>query len=380
MGFSIFLSPPNICGKEKEYVKEAFDTNWIAPYGPHLNNFECEMAQYIGREAALACNSGTAGIHLALRWFGVAPGDLVFCSDFTFIGSCNPVLYEYAKPVFIDSEPRTWNMSPVALEKALRWAQQAGKLPKAVIIIDLYGESADWDHLEPICRHYGVPILEDAAEAVGSTYKGRKCGSFGDVSILSFNGNKIITTSGGGMVLSNNAVAIAAMRHWATQSREPTLWYEHKEMGFNYRMSNVSAAIGRGQMCALEYKLRRRREIRDHYAAAFKGLPVYIKESAEPGSNYWLTLAYFEGGGVSPFQMVTILQNAGIESRPAWKPMHLQPIFSNAIAFSHGARKFETERIFNHAICLPSGDGMTDEQQDMVVNEIRSCFYSVREA
>ena len=212
MSFKIFLSPPNMCGKEREYVNEAFDTNWIAPYGPHLNAFEREMAAYVGQEAALACTSGTAAIHLALRWFGVGPGDDVFCSDFTFAGSCNPILYQHANPVFIDSEPDSWNMSPIALEKALQWAKKRGKLPKAIIIVDLYGESANYDELLPLCRQYQVPVIEDAAEAVGSTYKGRMCGTFGDVNIFSFNGNKILTTSGGGMVLSNDAEAIANQR------------------------------------------------------------------------------------------------------------------------------------------------------------------------
>ena len=193
MAFKIFLSPPHMCGKEREYVNNAFDTNWIAPYGPHLNAFEREMAAYIGVESALACTSGTAAIHLALRWYGVGPGDIVFCSDFTFAGSCNPILYQYATPVFIDSEPFTWNMSYVALEKAFKWAVSQGKLPKAVIIVDLYGESANWDKLLHICRDYGVPVIEDAAEAVGSTYKGRKCGSFGDINVQSLHEDKIIT-------------------------------------------------------------------------------------------------------------------------------------------------------------------------------------------
>lgn len=279
MGFDVFLSPPNMMGREFALVKEAFDTNWIAPYGPHLGAFERELASYVGLEAALAVTSGTAAIHLALRWYGVQEGDLVLCSDFTFAGSCNPIKYMGATPVFIDSEPNSWNMCPGALEKAFEWAVNHDKMPKAVIIVDLYGESADWDRLLPICRKYGVPVIEDAAEALGAEYKGRKCGSFGDIGIFSFNGNKIVTTSGGGMVLSDDTEAIAKMRFWSTQAREPVIWYEHKECGYNYRMSNVCAAIGRGQLEILHKKLLRRRQIRDHYAEKLAGLPVYIKES-----------------------------------------------------------------------------------------------------
>ncbi|MDI9470501.1 MAG: aminotransferase class I/II-fold pyridoxal phosphate-dependent enzyme [Bacillota bacterium] len=374
MAFRIFLSPPNLFGNERKYVDDAFDSNWIAPYGPHLKGFEEETAQYVGVESALACSSGTAAIHLALHWFGVGPGDYVFCSDFTFAGSCNPILYLGATPVFIDSEPFTWNMSSVALEKAFRWAEKEGKLPKAIIIVDLYGESADWDRLLPICRKYGVPVIEDAAEALGATYKGRKCGSFGDVGILSFNGNKIITTSGGGMVLSNNMEALARMRFLSTQAREPVVWYEHKEYGYNYRMSNVSAAIGRGQLETLAKKLLIRRAIHDRYARELADLPLRIKQEYRPGANYWLTCLSIEDETMSPIKLVSILQNAGIESRPVWKPMHMQPVFQSCKAFSHHDRHMEDETIFNHAICLPSGDGMSREEQDLVVEVLYSAF------
>lgn len=374
MAFKIFLSPPNMCGKEREYVNEAFDTNWIAPYGPHLNAFEREMAAYVGVDSALAVTSGTAAIHLALRLYGVGPGDLVFCSDFTFAGSCNPILYQGAEPVFIDSEPYTWNMSSVALEKAFRWAKSQGKLPKAVIVVDLYGESANWDKILPVCREYNVPVIEDAAEAVGSTYKGKKCGSFGDINILSFNGNKIITTSGGGMVLSHDNEAIAKMRFWSTQAREPVIWYEHKEYGYNYRLSNVCAGIGRGQLECLDLKLRRRREIHDRYTEQLKGLPLHIKQEHRPGANYWLSILVSEDEQITPTKIISRLQNAQIESRPAWKPMHLQPVFSGAQCFAFEDGVYEDERIFNTAVCLPSGDGMTEAQQDEVIAEIKECF------
>jgi pyridoxal phosphate-dependent aminotransferase EpsN len=386
MAFKIFLSPPHMGGEEIKFVQEAFETNWIAPYGPHITAFENEMRDYIGVEGALALTSGTAAVHLALRWFGVEQGDYVFCQDFTFIGSCNAILYEKAIPVFIDSEDKSWNMCPTALENAFQWAKKNNKMPKAVIIVDLYGESADWDRLLPICRKYGVPVIEDAAEAVGTECKGRKCGSFGDVGILSFNGNKIITTSGGGMVVSNNAMAIEKMRFWSTQARESVIWYEHKEFGYNYRMSNISAAIGRGQLKFLPQKLKIRKNIHKVYKAAVEGLPTLIKRTAEKGaSNYWLNLLVIDGDSVTPLEIVTVLQNAQIESRPAWKPMHMQPLFKDALfitaedIFERGADcigsgKSVDEEIFQHTVCLPSGDALTQEQIEEVVGEIRSCF------
>lgn len=386
MAFKIFLSPPHMGGEEIKFVQEAFDTNWIAPYGPHITAFENEMRNYIGVEGALALTSGTAAVHLALRWFGVQQGDYVFCQDFTFIGSCNAILYENAIPIFIDSEDKSWNMCPTALENAFQWAKRNNKMPKAIIIVDLYGESADWDSLLPICRKYGVPVIEDAAEAVGTEYKGKKCGSFGDVGILSYNGNKIITTSGGGMVVSNNAMAIEKMRFWSTQAREPVIWYEHKELGYNYRMSNICAAIGRGQLRFLPEKLKTRRDIHRAYKAEMEGLPAQIKRTAEKGaSNYWLNLLIINSDSVTPTQIVTVLQNAQIESRPAWKPMHMQPLFQDALfitagdVFERGAdcigsEKSVDEDIFQYTVCLPSGDALTQEQITEVVAEIRSCF------
>ena len=376
MGFRIFLSPPNMGGQEIEYIREAFETNWIAPYGPSINQFEEDMAHFVGVESALALTSGTAGIHLALRWLGVEEDDYIFCSDFTFIGSCDAILYERCKPVFIDSEPETWNMSPVALEKAFKWAKAQGKLPKAVIIVDLYGESADWDKLLPICHEYGVPVIEDAAEAVGTVYKGQKCGSFGDISVLSFNGNKIITTSGGGMALSNSKIAIEKMRFWSTQAREPYIHYEHKEYGYNYRMSNICACIGRGQLAFLPQKLEIRKKIHATYEQELTGIPAHIKKTTETGCcNYWLNILVLDTEKITPSDIVIKLQNAQIEARPAWKPMHMQPLFRNAKFFSHpDCEPSVGEYVFSHAVCLPSGDGMCLEQQMMVIDELKACF------
>lgn len=373
--YQVFLSPPHMGGREMGYIKEAFDANWIAPYGPHITAFEQEMAEYIGVDHALAVTSGTASIHLALRWFGVQQGDLVFCSDFTFIGSCVPILYEKAVPVFIDSEPESWNMSPLALEKAFDWAMNEGKMPKAVIIVDLYGESADWDSLLPICRRYGVPVIEDAAEAVGTIYKGKRCGSFGDISVQSFNGNKIITTSGGGMVLADDKAAIEKMRFWSTQAREAVIHYEHMDFGYNYRMSNICAAIGRGQLECLPEKLAARRRIHQEYIRALEGAPVSIKCPAKGGdSNFWLSLLWIELSTVSPSCIVEHLQRVGIESRPAWKPMHMQPLFKDVLFFSHHDDKQRNvgRDVFSRVVCLPSGDRMDDEQIYQIADEIKS--------
>lgn len=376
MAFRIFLSPPHMYGKELEYIKAAFDTNWIAPYGPAINAFEQEMSEYVGMSSALALSSGTAAIHLALRWFGVKQGDTVFCSDLTFIGSCVSILYEKCEPVFIDSEPDSWNMSPVALEKAFIWAKRENKMPKAVIIVDLYGESADWDSLLPICRRYGVPVIEDAAESLGAVYKGRKCGSFGDMSILSFNGNKIVTTSGGGMIISNDNQAIEKMRFWSTQARESVLWYEHEEHGYNYRMSNISACIGRGQLEFIAQKLERRKQIHATYSRELGGIPARIKNAAKKGaSNNWLSLLFLDSDDCRlTIEVVTRMQNAEIECRPAWKPMHMQPLFREAVYFSHYEDNSLNvgEMIFRRTICLPSGDGMRESEQAEVIVELRS--------
>lgn len=377
MSFKIYLSPPNMGGGEQKYIKEAFDTNWIAPHGPSIQAFEDEMSKFIGVNAALALVSGTSALHLALRWLGAEEGDIVFCSDFTFIGSCGAICYEKCIPVFIDSEPDTWNMSPVALEKAFVWAINKGKLPKAVIIVDLYGESADWNALLPVCKKYGVPVIEDAAEAVGAEHDGKKCGSFGDISVISFNGNKIMTSSGGGMALSNMQDAIEKMRFWSTQAREPAMHYEHKEYGYNYRMSNICACIGRGQLEFIPEKLKIRKRIYDTYCRETQSLPAHIKQSAKKdGTNHWLNLLVLDTGDITPEEIVCRLQDAGIEARPAWKPMHMQPLFKNEMFFSHydDQRLSVGESVFKQTVCLPSGDGMSGEQQQTVLDELKAIF------
>ncbi|MEK3658376.1 DegT/DnrJ/EryC1/StrS family aminotransferase [Paenibacillus sp. FSL F4-0236] len=377
MSERIFLSPPHMSGNEMKYIQEAFDTNWIAPLGTNVDKFEEELCEYVGVDHGLALSSGTAGIHLALKYFGVGPGDYVFCSALTFAGSCNPILYQYANPVFIDSEPETWNMSPIALEKAFEWAKKENKMPKAVIIVDLYGQSADYDLLLPICEKYDVPVIEDAAEALGATYKGKKCGSFGHIGIFSFNGNKIITTSGGGMVVSNDEEAIKKIRFWSTQSKEASRYYEHKEVGYNYRMSNICAGIGRGQLEALDSFIRNRKSINLEYNQLMKSLPIAfmpIDDAGEP--NYWLSV--FTIFSKHPSIREVILdefEKNNIEVRSVWKPMHLQPLFQNYHYFRHA--EDVSQSLFETGICLPSGTGMSQDDIRRVANILSEVFDSV---
>ncbi|WP_341184228.1 DegT/DnrJ/EryC1/StrS family aminotransferase [Paenibacillus sp. FSL H7-0756] len=361
-------------GNEMKYIQEAFDSNWIAPLGTNVDKFEEEICDYVGMEHGLALSSGTAGIHLALKYFGVGPGDYVFCSDLTFAGSCNPILYQYANPVFIDSEPETWNMSPKALEKAFEWAKKENKMPKAVIIVDLYGQSADYDALLPICERYGVPVIEDAAEALGASYKGKKCGSFGHIGIFSFNGNKIITTSGGGMIVSNDEEAIKKMRFWATQSREPAKHYEHKEVGYNYRMSNICAGIGRGQLLELDNIVEKRKLVNTRYKELLTNYPVEFMPSLtgyEP--NNWLTVLNLTTNESNlRDHILNEIEKENIEARPVWKPMHLQPLFKDYEFFSH--KNSISDELFETGICLPSGTGMTDDDIKRVVSVIKETF------
>jgi len=371
MIYKIYLSPPSMGGKEIEFVQEAFAANWIAPAGPALKQFEDEITRFAGVGGSLAVSSGTAAIHLCLRYLDVKPGDVVFCSDMTFIGSCNPIIYQGGTPVFIDCEPGSFNMSPAALARGLKRAAGEGRLPKAVIIVDLYGESADYDRLLPICSEYGVPVIEDAAEAVGVEYKGKKCGSFGIAGTYSFNGNKILTTAGGGMVLSQNQAAIEKMRFWSTQAKEPCLYYEHKEIGYNYRMSNICASIGLGQLRFLENKIERRREVHRHYAASLKHLPAHIKEPSDScTSNYWLSVLVLDDDRLKPEDLVLYLQIAGIEARLAWKPMHMQPVYKDCRFFPHESGRMAAEEIFQSCVCLPSGDSLTPGQQQMVIDRL----------
>lgn len=371
----IFLSSPHMGGEEMKYIQEAFDKNWIAPLGENVDKFEIEMNNYLGTKHALALSSGTAGIHLALKALGVQQGDYVFCSSLTFSASCNPILYEKAIPIFIDSD-ESWNMSPKALEDAFIWAKAENKLPKAVVVVDLYGQSAKWDEILTICEKYNVPIIEDSAEALGCEYHGKKCGTFGHFSIMSFNGNKIITTSGGGMLFTQTAEEKALMFKWATQSREPARHYEHKDVGYNYRVSNVCAGIGRGQLEVLPERVKKKQEIYEIYKRELNDVPVSLMcelENSEP--THWLSCMLInDTSNVEPESILVALEKENIEARPVWKPMHMQPIFENCIFFPHENNMCYSEYFFKKGICLPSDSKMTLEQQMEVINIIKGCF------
>ncbi|MES2360474.1 MAG: DegT/DnrJ/EryC1/StrS family aminotransferase [Pseudomonadota bacterium] len=371
----IWLSSPHLGDEETAFVEEAFKTNWIAPLGPHVNAFEAELAAHVGVGHAAAVSSGTAAIHLGLLLLGVKPGDTVFCSSLTFVGSCNPILYCGARPVFIDSEPSSWNMSPGALERAFDWAKRENRLPACVILVNLYGQSADMDALLPICERYGVPVLEDAAESLGAQYKGRSSGAFGRVAVYSFNGNKIITTSGGGMLVADDADLIARARKLSTQAREPAPHYEHVEVGFNYRMSNVLAGIGRGQLRVLEQRVVQRRRVFERYAQALADLPQiqWMPEPEGCHSTRWLTCFTLGGADADQRcrQVMKALERHLIEARPVWKPMHLQKLFENTPYFSHESNMDVSQRLFQSGICLPSGSNLSEAQQDRVIDHLR---------
>jgi pyridoxal phosphate-dependent aminotransferase EpsN len=362
-------------GNEKKYINEAFITNWIAPLGPNVDAFEKEIASYVGVNEAAAVSSGTAAIHLALSLLGVGKNDTVFCSSLTFIASANPILYLGAEPVFIDSEPETWNMSPVALERAFKQAELENRLPKAVIVVNLYGQSAKMDQLISICEHYSVPVIEDAAESLGSSYKGRESGSFGTFGIFSFNGNKIITTSGGGMLVSNDEVAIQKARFLATQARDPAPHYQHSHIGFNYRMSNILAGIGRAQLEVLEERVKARRLIFNRYYEALSDISGihFMPELENTYSNRWLTALIIDKNqtGVSVSELLESLGHENIEARPVWKPLHMQPLFEGMKYYSHGEDESVSEKLFANGICLPSGSNMNEEDQLRVINCIK---------
>lgn len=371
----IFLSPPHMSGKEKSYIDEAFETNWIAPLGPNVDAFEKEIAEYTGSKGAVAVSSGTAAIHLALRLLGIGKGDVVFCSSLTFIASANPVIYEGAELVFIDSEPQTWNMSPQALEKALEHAKQNGAMPKAVIVVNLYGQSADMDKIMDICEKYNVPVIEDAAESLGAEYKGKKSGTFGKFGVFSFNGNKIITTSGGGMLVSDDLELLQKARFLATQARDNALHYQHSQIGYNYRMSNILAGIGRAQLEVLDERVKTRRGIFQKYVEAFKEYEGihFMPEPDQYYSNRWLTTLLIdpEVYNITPHQIVSMLNEKNIETRPVWKPLHLQPVFEGVLYFSHSDYQSFSEEAFEKGLCLPSGSSLTTEQQDYVIANLK---------
>lgn len=368
----IYLSPPHMSGQELKLVHEAFEDNWIAPVGPHLATFEEKFCEYTGARYAVALTSGTAAIHLALLTMGVQAGDEVFVSTLTFAGSINPIIYLGAKPVFIDSEVCSWNMDPALLEDALKARAKRGKLPTAVMPVHLYGQTADMDAITAICNHYGVPVIEDAAEAIGTLYHNHHVGRIGKVGAFSFNGNKIITTSGGGMVVSNDKAIIERIRKLSTQAREPVPHYEHVEIGYNYRLSNVLAAIGLGQMGVIEERVRRKREIYEYYSTHLSDVSglSFVDEMPYGRHTRWLSVMLVNADefGADREQIRLKLEDHNIETRPLWKPMHLQPVFQDCETVGGAV----AESLFEQGLCLPSGTALTDEQLDYIVFIIRS--------
>ncbi|WP_339034774.1 aminotransferase class I/II-fold pyridoxal phosphate-dependent enzyme [Bradyrhizobium symbiodeficiens] len=368
----ILLSTPHMGEAERNYVEEAFRTNWIAPLGPNVDAFEAELAELVGANNAVALSSGTAAIHLALVLLGVGTGDCVFCSSLTFAASVNPIVYQNAEPVLIDSEPNSWNMSPIALERALESARKNGRLPKAVIVVNLYGQSADMEPLMALCDKYGVPMVEDAAESLGAKYRGRHSGTFGRLGIYSFNGNKIITTSGGGMLVTSEKELANRARFLATQARDPAPHYQHSVIGYNYRMSNILAGVGRGQLKVLDERVQARRNIFLRYCEAFAN-ESWIELMPEPDwsfSTHWISAACLAPGSRMTGQsLVQHLSNEFIEARPIWKPMHLQPVFASCAFFGHGNSSVSND-IFERGICLPSGSNLTMEQVDRVADAV----------
>ena len=369
MAERILLSSPHMSdeGYEQQFVKEAFDTNWIAPLGSNVNGFEEELAAKVGSKAAAALSSGTAAIHLALIAAGVKKNDIVFCSTLTFSATANPIIYQNAIPVFIDSDYETWNMSPKALEEAFEKYPQV----KAVLLVHLYGASADMDKIVALCKKHNVTLIEDAAESLGTYYKGQHTGTFGDYGIFSFNGNKIITTSGGGMLVSNNEERIAKARFWATQSRDQARHYQHSELGFNYRMSNVVAGIGRGQLKVLDDRVAKKNYIYNFYKDNLSNLEgvEFMPNNEWDQPNHWLS-AMTLTGKVRPIEVMEALEKENIESRPVWKPMHLQPYFEKYDFVGTDV----SERLFEDGVCLPSDTKITDEQLGRVVEIIRGLW------
>lgn len=373
----IYLASPHMGGYEQEYINEAFDTNWIAPLGPNVNNFEKELSEYVGSNDAAALASGTSGLHLALKACDVKGGDIVFCSSLTFSATANPIIYQGATPVFIDSEYESFNMCPKALQKAFDVAEEKGKMPKAVMVVNLYGQSADYDEILEICNKYNVPVIEDAAESLGTTYKGKQSGTLGKLGIFSFNGNKIITTSGGGILVSDDSELISKVRFWSTQSRENERHYEHKELGFNYRMSNIVAGIGRGQLRVLDERITKKKDIYETYKEAFKDIDdiemMPVCDYNEP--NYWLSVMTLnKDSKIKPIDIMLALEKENIESRPVWKPMHLQPFFEKYDFVQVVDGISVAEDLFNRGVCLPSDTKNTTEDMDRIIEIIKGCF------
>ena len=379
----IWLSLAHMSGREQEFIQEAFDTNWVVPLGPNVNAFEQSLRDFLigdrelqienGGMRIVALSAGTAALHLGLILLGVQPGDEVICQSFTFAASANPIAYLEATPVFVDSEKDTWNMDPVLLEEAIKdRLEKTGKLPKAIIPVHLYGMPVKMDEVMEVANRYGIPVLEDSAEALGSEYKGKKCGTFGEYGVLSFNGNKMITTSGGGALICPNEEKAKRALFYATQAREQAPHYQHEKIGYNYRMSNICAGIGRGQMFVLDEHVARRREIHNLYVKLLNGVKG-VKVMCQPeggtfNSNYWLTCIMVEPeeAGFTREDVRLALDEDNIESRPLWKPMHLQPVFKNAPFYGNGT----SERLFEIGLCLPSGPTLTDEDVERVVKVI----------
>lgn len=372
----IWLSSPHMSGREMKYINEAFTSNWIAPLGPNVDKFEKDLSSYLSVRSTAALSSGTAAIHLALIILGIKSGDEVLCSTFTFAASANPVIYQGALPVFVDSEPETWNMDPKLLEKAINERIEKGRKPKAIIIVHLYGMPARVNELLSIARNYDIPVIEDAAEAVGSEYENRKCGSFGDIGILSFNGNKIITTSGGGALVSNTKEFVDQARFLSTQAADKAVHYQHSRIGYNYRMSNILAGIGRGQMEVLEDRIQTRRRIFSTYSdrlSRISGISFHLEPDRKYRSNRWLTTIIIDpdsSGGVTREMVRVALEEENIESRPLWKPLHSQPVFTECLAYINGV----SDNLFLKGLCLPSGSNLTDEDQERVIACIEKCF------
>lgn len=372
----IWLSSPHMGGTEIKYVNEAFDTNWIAPLGPNVNGFENELANYLKTSHVSALSSGTAALHLALIMLDVKAGDEVICASFTFSASANPIVYQGATPVFIDSEKDTWNMDPQLLEEAIKDRLAKGKKPKAIVVVHLYGMPAKMDEIMEIANRYQIPIIEDAAEALGSKYKGKACGTFGLMSILSFNGNKIITTSGGGALVSESKELIDKSRFLATQARDNAPHYQHSEIGYNYRMSNIVAGIGRGQLEVIDKRVQQRRDMNNFYHKLLdkqEGVSILQEPNSDFFSNHWLSsicISPKKTNGITNETLRFAMEAENIECRPLWKPMHLQPVFANAPAYVNGT----SEYLFEHGLCLPSGSNLIEIEKERIAGVLRIIF------
>ncbi|EIA20378.1 DegT/DnrJ/EryC1/StrS family aminotransferase [Listeria fleischmannii] len=367
MNKQILLSPPDMSGQELEYIKETFRDNWIAPVGPNIDAFEEELADYVGVEYSVAVSSGTAGLHLALIAAGVGAGDVVFCQSFTFAASVNPILYQKAIPVLIDSEETSWNMSAELLEEALKKEKVK---PKAVIVTHIYGQIAELKRIKQLCENYEVILIEDACESLGSVYHSQHTGTIGDIGVYSFNGNKIITTSGGGMVVTNNVFFAEKIRYLSTQAKSKAPFYLHEEIGYNYRLSNVLAGIGRGQLLSLDKKIEKRREIYSRYSDAFEEANIYLMPEECPGTkvNRWLSVILLPVG--RPVQLMNFMKDRLIESRLTWNPMHRQPFLKN-YSFYKTNKVAVSDRLFLTGLCLPSGSSLSQTEQEKVINTIK---------